>query len=1220
MMATNKHTTRHNTSDTLSFFRSVMLLLCLLTAGMGSVWAQTAYYVFYNDTYGYLYNKNGTLATTKTIGANCVWMGAQSLVEIATEGKTFGPNPTKGSSGNHADNRALYSMVDANAYLDCKTGDSNAKPKIGSYNTSGDNCSLSWQIADGFLVSTARSTQTNILGYQLIYYVQTADGTAFSLLRRNHDTNNASSPINTAYDESKYFKATKAEVFTEERTISGDEVITQTGNYTYSTNATLAHQRVKLSDDTWFYLGDDGTAVDPSEEVTRSWELFNMDGYATIGTDGSISYTTPIPQEKRVALITCTITGSTTGRIAKVSKYVTFTNAEGIEDPVISFGSASTSDDALVSFSYPNATVGDKISFYYTTDGTDPTFSSTPYSAPFVVHNGTTIKVIAVKGGKTSGIVNSVFATVTINDYEDHTWTYYAGVDPEIDGGFYNDTYKPAGEGSKFDVRMYSPNPRNVKIAYWGTQGAQVSMEEKENTFIYYNTLEQSETPGVYHYQVISNPFSKRPSAVEGHDKVFYGFGGWKVTRGYEYMRHADGTAIGKDEVLALDEELYFTDLPYPSVNCTSAEIEMETTWVPANVQYGGENINSLAFVGGNYENNFLVLNNSCRATLSASYPVTIMQVEPDGSADYRSNIVYSKLVPTTDTKIEWANWQPAEMIDARGCNFTIGRGMLKTESVQDVTGTAVNVTRTNYGQRLKIESGKYKRFYGYDYALAAHTTYKQRVFFGNDYDRAKSDNDKLEFTQALFVTFEKDIKAKSGQEVCRVYSKSGRFITSRTVGKAEVEDCYYFGFSKQPDDEGYNYLEIQGGEWNNIAGAMGRSNNQTDPCTIIRMKGGRIKGSVYGGTEYTGSKGTRLLVFTGGEINGWIAGGANGTKSDGGAMTGSTYVYIGGNTRVDSNGSTTLINRSIGGNVFAAGCGWDSKSTAGKVSDGTNLVLADNAYVERGIYGGGGFGYTEATAHLYITGGHVAAKPGGVNNSAKYSADIAGGVFGGACQNRGGEVKIYMTGGRIDGSLYGGSNVSGDITGNTSINITGGEIIGNVYGGGNRGSVTGITTVELNGGSFGGNVFGGGEGFLNADGSVMASANVTGSTNVIVNGGEFAVRHTDTRDPRILTTFAERYNIYGGGNIASSVGETHVYVKKGMISNGSDGIGGFLDNDNDRGIAQAYNQEGQMYFSVFGGGYGKNTSVTGNTWVDFNIDGMKDITSSAIRKDLLDY
>ncbi|MBQ0075246.1 MAG: hypothetical protein KBT34_13775, partial [Prevotella sp.] len=185
--------------------------------------------------------------------------------------------------------------------------------------------------------------------------------------------------------------------------------------------------------------------------------------------------------------------------------------------------------------------------------------------------------------------------------------------------------------------------------------------------------------------------------------------------------------------------------------------------------------------------------------------------------------------------------------------------------------------------------------------------------------------------------------------------------------------------------------------------------------------------------------------------------------------------------------------------------------------------------------------------------------------------------------------------------------------------------INGNIYGGGEKAKVDGNTEVIIIKGKLGADIFGGGEGKLydtaegdHAIGDVCMSADVSGETHVTINGGEFAVKAGTDDKP-----FAEHYNIYGGGNVASAVGNTHVYVTKGMIAKNSDGTGNFLKNSNPQGIAQAYYHEGQMYFCVFGGGYGKNTSVTGNTWVDFNIgdgDGIKDITETNIEDDLLEY
>jgi len=472
--------------------------------------------------------------------------------------------------------------------------------------------------------------------------------------------------------------------------------------------------------------------------------------------------------------------------------------------------------------------------------------------------------------------------------------------------------------------------------------------------------------------------------------------------------------------------------------------------------------------------------------------------------------------------------------------------------------------TNTIVNQTLKVESGRFQDFYNFGTSLSSGRLTKQWVTFGCDYDRATSNNNNLEFTNALYISSGSNVNAASGQEVCRVYSKSGKFVTSQQVGSGDANQSYYFGFSNRQEDEGYKYLEIQGGEWLNIAGGMGTYNNPTDPCTIIRMKGGLVKGSIYGAAQFANAAGARIFVFTGGTVNGWIAGGANGTQATRGELNGPSYIYVGGNTRVDSNGSTTPINRALGGNVFGAGCGYSGSSSSGEVTLGTNVVIADNAYVERGVYGGGSYGFcrTTQTANIYITGGRVAGVNGGVNGTS-YSSSIIGGVFGGACQNKGGEVNIFMTGGEVSaGGIYGGSNYTGTLSGSVNINVHGGQVgttaqntnihgggygvqtivsgnvdvtlgangqtlggvtvYGDVYGGSALGEVNGTsgtgtlhTYVTLNKGLIYGSLYGGGLG------NATTAADVNGPVAVKVYGGS------------VMETSAQGSgSVYGANNI----------------------------------------------------------------------------------------
>ena len=818
-----------------------------------------------------------------------------------------------------------------------------------------------------------------------------------------------------------------------------------------------------------------------------------------------------------------------------------------------------------------------------------------------------------------TGVENGV---VYLNDLEDHNWTYYSGVDSSVDGGNYNDNYKGL---------IYSPNPRNVMITYKGNGGA-VSMDngEGQETFVYYKTLEQDTSTGQYPYTVISNPFSKRPAGK--------GFGGWKIASGGDYI---DGYSNG--DTLPFDQAITFINLPYPSTNCISAEIVFEAVWVPAhatyltsvttdNNNYDFDTTNPAEGVVTTHENNFLIIDKTYSGTITVKAPCTIMMVEPDGSTDYRDKKFTGAIVPMVNgnTKIEFAQWNPQAAVDAQGQNFTIGRGM-KMGTSKALYGTGAEVV---VDQILKVESGKFTTFDHYKVAPTSIT--RQWVTFGCDYDRARKDDTRLTFTNAFIVgsSLKFNPTVEKTTELCRTYSLSGNFMTKTSLGNAGSGNSYYVSVTGA-SQKGCRYLEIQGGTWHaNIAGGMD-ANDKTTPTFRFRMRGGEIKGSVYGSAQHATGNGTRSYVITGGTIRGWVAGGANGTAFGNGTMDGVSYVYVGGNARVDSNGSTTIINRAIGGNVFGAGCGYCDLSNSGQVSQGTNVVIADNAYVERGVYGGGSFGYcpTDMTSNIYITGGCVDGKPGGVNAKATGSSDtngnpvydaepnntITGGVFGGACQNKGGHVNIYMTGGTVNGGIYGGSNATGTICGNVTMKILGGHVgsmsengetsLANIHGGGYGESTVIGGNVMLTIGSpdqtddgvvVYGDVYGGSAlGTVNYSPILDSKKNITGYKYV-----------EGTRTDVVLYNGSINGSLYGGAlgyidnensenNIAANVyGPVTVKVYGGSVkATTADGSGGIYGANNLHGTplrsvtvdiygtAPATDEDEYAVHAVYGGG-----------------------------------
>lgn len=852
--------------------------------------------------------------------------------------------------------------------------------------------------------------------------------------------------------------------------------------------------------------------------------------------------------------------------------------------PLITFDAEAGT--ATISSSIAGATI------YYTTDGSDPTITSSQYTGTLTgLVTMTTIKAIAVKNGWNNSPVASALLTissgvdgevVTLFDYEDHNWSYYS--DP--------------------DCPIHSWNPADVKITYYGNgsntvattnddnptsftadaTGVKVGIDADANTFIYYKTLERTDgstaaapnaATGRCAYTTIPNPFSVRPTYGSGNTR-WRGFYKWrvkKVSGGTIHSASTGGATYAQGSTIDAEEDIYFA----PNSEY-GMEVEFEALWAQAYVTEGTGNLSSPS---NSYERNFHVVTSSTSASsFQKSYPLTVTSRYPDGSNGGGS--ISGAFTASSDTKFENITITGAtnSTWTANGHDLIVGRGCSGTvRTVRGMNGgssDAVDYT-------IRLESGTYSVFALID--NSAHTyqnTISTKAVFGCDYDRAKGDNSLLSVSPSNTIyggnashTFSNATNRNNLTYDWLI--KSGTVQKDYNAGDGAAERSLYMGNSISGEDGvrycGKRRLTMEGGEVLSIAGSVNAYGNPDTYrvndggwSVMIRLKGGLVRGAIYGAAAYAGAAGDRRLIFTGGTVNGWVAGGANGTEPDGGKLTGASYVYVGGNAQIDSKGSDAVINRAVGGNVFGAGCGYSNSSESGQVTLGTNVVIADDAYVERGVYGGGSYGYTTETSNIYVLGGTVGGKNGGVNGTT-YQASITGGVFGGACQNRGGTVNIYMDGGLVEGGVYGGSNVTGTLSGSVTMNINGGQVgtssapanihgggygqatrvsgnvditlgtvgqasdgvtvYGDVYGGSALGYVNGTTAndnyhtyVTLNEGTINGSLYGGGLG------SNTVAANVYGPVKVTVNGG--SVKTTDGTGENGSGGVYGANNIYG--------------------------------------------------------------------------------------------
>lgn len=335
---------------------------------------------------------------------------------------------------------------------------------------------------------------------------------------------------------------------------------------------------------------------------------------------------------------------------------------------------------------------------------------------------------------------------------------------------------------------------------------------------------------------------------------------------------------------------------------------------------------------------------------------------------------------------------------------------------------------------------------------------------------------------------------------------KSGSFqVSNGSYNNGSGGDyTYYMGCGNAEYQSGKRFLLIEGGHLKGIAGGMDATSADANAGFELRVRGtAQIDGVVYGAATFAKAGGLRKMVFTGGEVDGWIAGGCNGTQTgNGGELYNDTYIYVGGTTKVGGTDARTIGNVN-GGNIFGAGKGLNSTDAIGQVEN-SNVAIADKAVVKENVYGGGNFGYlnTNKTAKVYVLGGTV-----------------KGSVFGGSNQRKGEYTVVNMTGGEVQQSVYGGSNTSGTINQTSTVTVSGGNVKRNVFGGGlgANTAVTGAVTVTVNGDAhIEGCVYGGGQdGKVNNNttvkiecgtidenvygGGLGTAATVLGTTNVII-------------------------------------------------------------------------------------------------------------------------
>ena len=194
------------------------------------------------------------------------------------------------------------------------------------------------------------------------------------------------------------------------------------------------------------------------------------------------------------------------------------------------------------------------------------------------------------------------------------------------------------------------------------------------------------------------------------------------------------------------------------------------------------------------------------------------------------------------------------------------------------------------------------------------------------------------------------------------------------------------------------------------------------------------------------------------------------------------------------------------------------------------------------------------------------------------------------------------------------------------------------IYGGCQNGTVYGNTFICIWDGYIGHGIYGGGWGNSDSEtvngekttsnGEKITSADVTGNTNMIIMGGKALLSsywnpNTRSWNPASIIdgiTYSPQYNhetlkfkinhnIYGGGNEACEVRHnTNITITKGFLHDDTEVKPGQAKDKHFYQTAEwkeIYYKVGSPHFSIFGGGFGEDAIVDGNT--NINIDMVRE-------------
>lgn len=910
-----------------------------------------------------------------------------------------------------------------------------------------------------------------------------------------------------------------------------------------------------------------------------------------------------------------------------------------VPDPTITF--TANTDPATAATTLSCSLQG--VTIYYTTDGSDPTTSSTvqTYNGPFDVPAGTTVKAYATvnqTGYTPSNTVSDIYVptnsqgepqngvyggVVLLDDREDHSWSYYS------DG----------------DQPIHSLEPRDIKITYFGNSpagrttmtstaesgdmpttfsetatGVKVNHDANADQFLYLKTLEAANADGSgnYPYTMIPNPFQVRPAAEET--------GGGSVTETIQVVNQNGSNSYApmytyyanygfKSEYIIPTS--YFTNAGISAGDkLTSITLYQASTanWTATSLTIRLLNSNT-----GSYGNNTsFVANNGTVVYTNASYSSGNQSVHT-----FQFNAPFEYTGSNLVIQISSGHNGTANQTTWYGYSTTSGnRQSYYAHYASNNANTYTNDGRqrflpnTTFTVQRETPSNKYRGFYAWRIkSLSNGLTISGKsvgdIVYADEeisFVTAKEEGNEVEF-EALWA----QAYVNSSTYVSNSGDYQNAYERNFKVGTTITTYNYPVTFSTlNPDGTGtlgsvtYNniYSCSNDVKFENMTLSLGNNYFNGNNHSLIIGRGvangnNNVAASVYGYYNANGNiNGFKLRIESGRYTNAYLfyyTSARQITSSNNWKMTlGSDYDRAkGDNSKLVIAGPAEVAFRV------------SSSSTSAKINvlglSGTFGLDADDNELYMG-YENRSDNNTAATPRfLEVLGGnYLGGIAGGIENKVSATTHV---------------LTMRIKGGTVHQYVYGAGQYSAAVGTRKTI-ITGGTydawVAGGCYGtdsNGNAGNTDGDSYIY-----FGGDanmtdtegVFGGGYGrgdaadnkyTINKSFVVVADeAQIAGN----VYGGGNKGYNTDDAEVYVLgggkNTITVSGSVFGGANQARSEAKTTVTMEDGKV-NGSL-YGGANASGTVAGLATV-NMSGGTVSNIFGGGLGANTAMASDVFVN---------------------